>query len=127
SMPSRGGNAVEVLVDGEQALRSMVEEMLGARSHIHLTGWHFAADFAVLRDGHPVVLRNLLAELAERVEVRMLAWAGAPLPLFRPSRFDMRRVRQDFTDDTAIQFALDQHERPLHCHHEKTIVIDDRV
>ena len=29
--------------------------------------------------------------------------------------------------DTKIQCSLDSKERPLHCHHEKTIVIDDRV
>ena len=31
------------------------------------------------------------------------------------------------TEGTHIQCALDSKERPLHCHHEKTIVIDDRV
>ncbi len=74
-----------------------------------------------------IVLRELLAGLAERVDVRVLAWAGAPLPLFRPSRADVRKVRDQLTTNTRIQCALDAHERPLHCHHEKTIVIDDRV
>ena len=31
------------------------------------------------------------------------------------------------SDRSKIKVALDSHERPLHCHHEKTIVIDDRV
>jgi phosphatidylserine/phosphatidylglycerophosphate/cardiolipin synthase-like enzyme len=125
--PPRPGNGLEILIDGEQALPSIVDELIRAQSHVHLAGWHFAPDFALVRDGHPIVLRNLLAELAERVEVRMLAWAGAPLPLFRPSRKEVRRIRTRFVAGTAIQFALDPHERPLHCHHEKTIVIDDRV
>jgi hypothetical protein len=30
-------------------------------------------------------LRDHLGELAERVEVRVLLWAGAPLPVFSPS------------------------------------------
>ena len=98
-----------------------------ARSHVHLTGWYFTPGFALVRDGDPVVLRDLLAEVAERVAVRVLAWAGAPLPLFRPSRSDVRKVRDQLTANTKIQVALDSHERPLHCHHEKTIVIDDRV
>ena len=33
----------------------------------------------------------------------------------------------ELTAHTRIQCALDAKERPLHCHHEKTIVIDDRV
>ena len=91
------------------------------------TGWHFSPDFALEREGEPVVLRNLLAELAERVDVRVLAWAGAPLPLFRPSRHDVRKMRDELIAHTKIECALDAKERPLHCHHEKTIVIDDRV
>src|SRR5258708_40047445 len=116
TMPPRQGNAVEVLIDGAQALPSMVDELLKAKSHIHLTGWHFGPDFALLREGPPVVVRNLLGELAERVVVRVLAWAGAPLPLFHPSRRDMHRIRRRFIDATSIQFALDSHKRPMHCH-----------
>ena len=36
-------------------------------------------------------------------------------------------MREQLTNDTKIQCALDAKERPMHCHHEKTIVIDDRV
>jgi len=123
----RPGNTVDVLIDGAQALPAIVEAMRGARSHVHVTGWFFSPDFALLRDGDPTVLRDLLAEIAEHAEVRLLAWAGAPLPLFRPSRGEVRKIRDELTANTKIQCALDQHERPMHCHHEKTIVIDDRI
>jgi phosphatidylserine/phosphatidylglycerophosphate/cardiolipin synthase-like enzyme len=125
--PMRPGNAVDVLIDGEHALPAIAKELRGARSHVHLAGWHFSPGFALERDGEEVILRNLLAELAERLDVRVLVWAGAPLPLFRPSRREMRKVREGLTAQTKIQCALDAKERPMHCHHEKTIVIDDRV
>jgi phosphatidylserine/phosphatidylglycerophosphate/cardiolipin synthase-like enzyme len=125
--PMRSGNAVDVLIDGVQALPAIVDELRLARSHVHLTGWYFSPDFALARDGELVILRNLLAELAERVDVRVLAWAGAPLPLFRPSRHDVREMRDQLIAHNKIECALDAKERPLHCHHEKTIVIDDRV
>jgi phosphatidylserine/phosphatidylglycerophosphate/cardiolipin synthase-like enzyme len=125
--PMRPGNAVEVLIDGAEALPTIAAELRQARSHVHLTGWHFSPDFALTRDGEPLILRNVLAELAERLDVRVLAWAGAPLPLFRPSRADVRKMRDQLVTRTKIQCALDAKERPLHCHHEKTIVIDDRV
>ena len=64
----------------------MAAELAAARSHVYLAGWHFSPDFALVRGSTPVVLRNLLAELAERIDVYVLVWAGAPLPLFRPSR-----------------------------------------
>jgi phosphatidylserine/phosphatidylglycerophosphate/cardiolipin synthase-like enzyme len=125
--PMRPGNAVDVLIDGEQALPAIAEELRRARSHVHLAGWHFSPGFALERDGDAVVLRDLLAGLAERLDVRVLVWAGAPLPLFRPSRREMRKIQEELTAATKIDCALDAKERPMHCHHEKTIVIDDRV
>jgi phosphatidylserine/phosphatidylglycerophosphate/cardiolipin synthase-like enzyme len=125
--PMRPGNAVDVLIDGAAALPAIAAELRQARSHVHLTGWHFSPDFALERDGQPVILRNLLAELAERLDVRVLVWAGAPLPLFRPSRGDVRKMREGLIKHTKIECALDAKERPMHCHHEKTIVIDDRI
>ena len=59
--------------------------------------------------------------------MRVLVWAGAPLPLFRPSRGDVRKMRERLTSGSRIAVALDARERPMHCHHEKTIVIDDRI
>ena len=125
--PPRSGNKLQVLIDGAEALPEIAAAVSGARSHIHVTGWYFTPSFALVRDGDPIVLRDLLAERAEEIEVRLLAWAGAPLPLFRPSRGDVREVRDRLTGRTRIQVALDARERPMHCHHEKTIVVDDRV
>ena len=118
---------MEILIDGAEALPRIAAELKQARSHVHLAGWFFSPDFALVREGKPEVLRNLLAELAERVEVRVLVWAGAPLPLFRPSRRSVRAMRDWLIKGTRIRCSLDPRERPMHCHHEKTVVIDDRV
>ncbi len=115
------------MVDGAEALPRIADELKRASSHVHIAGWYLTPDFALVRDGEPQVLRNLLAEAAERVEVRVLVWAGAPLPLFHPSRRTVRKMRARLTNRTRIQCRLDARERPMHCHHEKTIVIDDRV
>jgi phosphatidylserine/phosphatidylglycerophosphate/cardiolipin synthase-like enzyme len=123
----RPGNAVDIMIDGAEALPMIARELTAARSHIHMTNWFLSPDFQLVRGDKPVVLRHLLAELAERVEVRILVWAGAPLPLFRPSRREVRNMRERLTRETRIQCGLDPKERPMHCHHEKTIVIDDRV
>jgi phosphatidylserine/phosphatidylglycerophosphate/cardiolipin synthase-like enzyme len=123
----RPGASLEVLIDGAEALPRMVAELERAESHVHIAGWYFSPDFALTREGESAILRNLLAELAERVEVRVLVWAGAPLPLFRPSRGTVRKMRESLCRGTKIRCALDAKERPMHCHHEKTIVVDDRV
>jgi phosphatidylserine/phosphatidylglycerophosphate/cardiolipin synthase-like enzyme len=122
--PQRPGCALEVLIDGEEALPRIAEELRRAESHVHLAGWFFTPGF---RLHHDTVLRELLAELAERVDVRVLVWAGAPLPLFHPSRSEVREMREELTRGTRIECALDDRERPLHCHHEKLVVVDDRV
>jgi phosphatidylserine/phosphatidylglycerophosphate/cardiolipin synthase-like enzyme len=57
----------------------------------------------------------------------VLVWAGAPLPLNRLSRATVRRMRESLCRGSQIHCELDAKERPMHCHHEKTIVIDDRI
>ena len=90
----RGGCSLEVLIDGEEALPRIADEIAAARSHVWLAGWQFGPSFALRRDGFPAILRNVLAELSERVDVRVLAWAGAPVPVFRPSRRAVRHMRE---------------------------------
>ena len=125
--PPRAGNDVRVLIDGEAALGAMAEAMQNARSHVHITGWHVTPEFALTRGASPVIVKDLLAELASRLPVRVLIWAGAPVPVLRPWRGSVREVRQRLTEESGVQCALDARERPMHCHHEKTIVVDDRV
>jgi phosphatidylserine/phosphatidylglycerophosphate/cardiolipin synthase-like enzyme len=125
--PSRPGNGMEVLIDGADALQAMAVGIAEARSHVHLTGWHITPKFALTRGEQPIVLRELLAEVASRIPVRVLIWAGVPLPVMQPWRGDVRKIRDELTAGNHIQCALDARERPMHCHHEKTIVVDDRI
>ena len=125
--PARRGNALEVLIDGAHALQAIAVAIAAARSHVHIAGWHLTPDFALTRHETPTILRELLAEVAARLPVRVLIWAGAPLPVLRPWRGDGREVRDQLMAGSHIQCALDARERPMHCHHEKTIVIDDRI
>jgi phosphatidylserine/phosphatidylglycerophosphate/cardiolipin synthase-like enzyme len=124
--PPRAGCGLEVLLDGAEALPRIERELRAARSHVHIAGWHLAPDFRLTRDAGPP-LRELLAELAQRVEVRVLLWAGAPLPLFKPYRRAVRAVHAQLTRGTRVRCALDAHERPLHCHHEKLVIVDDEI
>jgi phosphatidylserine/phosphatidylglycerophosphate/cardiolipin synthase-like enzyme len=119
----RGGNDLEVLVDGAEALPRIAEAIERARSYVWLAGWFFSPSFSLGGDGGRT-LRELLAETARRVDVRVLGWAGAPLPLFHPDRAEVRKTRDELVRGTRIQFALDARERPLHCHHEKLGIVD---
>jgi phosphatidylserine/phosphatidylglycerophosphate/cardiolipin synthase-like enzyme len=126
--PPTSGNRLDVLVDGEQMFGTLLDELSAARSHVHMTGWYMSPDFVLRHGDPPVVLRNLLADLAERLDVRILLWAGSPAPVFTPSRRDTARAAEELrAASEAVHVALDRYERPMHCHHEKTVVIDDRV
>ena len=78
-------------------------------------------------DDRAARLRDLLGELSERVEVRVLLWEGAPARAFTPARAAVRRVREELIRGTRVQCALDSHERPMHCHHEKLVIVDGEV
>ena len=125
SFAPRDGCRVEPFVDGSEALPRIADAIRSARSHVHLAGWHFDPTFR-LEEGGPT-LRELLAEAAERVGVRVLAWAGAPLPLFHPDRGEVRQACEKLAGGTRISMALDSRERPFHCHHEKLVVVDDET
>src|SRR5205085_8031115 len=124
--PPRAGNAVEVLVDGAEALPRIAEELRRAESHVYVAGWHLTPTFRLGPSADDEV-GTILAECAGRLPVRVLLWAGAPLPLFHPSRAEARELRETLERGTWIRCALDDRERPLHCHHEKLVVVDDRV
>ncbi len=125
--PPRAGCELELLIDGSQALPAIAEALAGARSHVHIAGWHITPRFGLTRDEGAQRLRDLLGELAERIEVRVLLWAGAPARAFTPDRRAVREVREELTRGTRVRCALDRHERPMHCHHEKLVLIDGEL
>lgn len=123
----RAGCELQILIDGAEALPRIAEALDGARSEVNIAGWHITPSFGLKRDDGARRLRDLLGELAERATVRVLLWAGAPLPVFEPRRAQVRRVRDELTRGTKVQCYLDSHERPMHCHHEKLVIVDREV
>ena len=125
--PPADGNAIEVLIDGATALPRIADAIRNAERSAYLAGWFFSPEFALARGDHPVALADLLRETAGRgVDVRLLAWAGAPVPLFRPGRSEVKAAMAALTSGSRLRVATDRHERPMHCHHEKLVIIDGR-
>ena len=123
----REGCSLEVLIDGEVALPAIADAISAAKSHVHIAGWFASPDFELTRGTDARALRALLGEVAERIPVRVLLWAGSPAPVFSPTRKTVRAVRDELTDGTKIRCGLDAREHPIHCHHEKIVVIDDEI
>jgi phosphatidylserine/phosphatidylglycerophosphate/cardiolipin synthase-like enzyme len=120
----RDGNLVHVHIDGASALPAIAAAVRGARSFVHVAGWTLSPDFAMERAPATVTLRELLAEAATRVDVRVLVWAGAPAPVIHPSRAEAKRLMDRLARGTSIRTGLDKKNRPMHCHHEKLVIVD---
>jgi phosphatidylserine/phosphatidylglycerophosphate/cardiolipin synthase-like enzyme len=125
--PVRHGCKAEVLIDGEHALPAMVDAICHARSYVYVAGWHTTPEFKPTREPDAPTLRELLSQTARRVPVRVLMWAGPPLPLFEPTRGRARKACEEFMRDSDVRCFLDSRERTLHCHHEKLVIVDDEV
>jgi phosphatidylserine/phosphatidylglycerophosphate/cardiolipin synthase-like enzyme len=123
--PVRAGNDVRVLIDGDEAFAAMVDAIRAARSHVHIACWHATPEFRLGPNGPE--LRDLLASAAQRVPVRVLMWAGPPVPLFEPTRRQAKASCAGLSDGTGVRCVLDARERTFHCHHEKLLVVDDEV
>src|SRR4029079_16692434 len=69
--PPRAGNALEILVDGAQALPEIARAIRGARRHVHIARWSITPHFASPR--------------APRAAVRRRATPPSPAPSRRSS------------------------------------------
>ncbi len=125
--PPREGCSLEVLIDGATLFPRIAEAIASARDHVHVTGWHVAPYFELIRSERGRAIGELLAEAAERVDVRVLVWAGAPVPAFHPTRKEVRDGIEELIRGTRIRCEPDPREHPFHCHHEKTVVVDGEV
>jgi phosphatidylserine/phosphatidylglycerophosphate/cardiolipin synthase-like enzyme len=125
--PPREGCELEVLIDGANALPALAAALSEAKKFVHITGWHLAPSFELVRGGSHHAIGVILAELAEEIDVRVLVWSGAPIPVFHPTRGEVAQAIENLVRDTRIQVHGDPREHPFHCHHEKTVVIDGEV
>ncbi len=121
----RPGNAVEVLIDGAATCERISAAIAAATSHVHIAGWHTSPGFRLTPTGP--LLRDVLADAADRVNVRLLMWGGAPIPIVEPTRSSVRRDREEFLRGSRLECELDTHGHLMHCHHEKIVVADDDV
>lgn len=126
---ARKGNAIDVLIDGAEAFPAMVEALRAARSSVYFAGWHVTPGFVLSSANSEVVAaQELFHEVGEQVDVRILLWAGVPLPPpFSPSRRAVRGICEELGRGRRTRVAVDSKEGPLHCHHEKIIVIDGEL
>ena len=126
--PPRRGNSLEVLIDGEQALPRIAEALAGARSHVHMAGWHITPQ---LRADARRAARRSCAICSPRSPSGSTSGcccgAGRRCRSSGPRGGRAASRATSSSAGTRVRCALDTHERPMHCHHEKLVIVDDEV
>src|SRR5579872_1981664 len=84
--PPRRHNRITPLVHGHDYFTDLCHELSRAGQRVTVAGWCLTPSMALLRQETGLrALSDVLAEVAERVDIYVLIWAGAPA-LFKPDR-----------------------------------------
>ena len=121
------------LVDTEAYFTAVFDALQKARRSILLLGWGFDPRTRLFPDGYdgpddPDEIGRILIELACArldLDIRLLIWRSA-FPIAAQQEFFPHRARAWFKD-TPVKFRLDDQVPFGACHHQKVLVIDDRV
>ena len=124
---------VAFLIDTQAYFSAVGQALSRARRSILLLGWGFDPRTRLSPDGFEgpddpdEIGRALIALSAERPEldIRVLIWRSA-LPVAASQEFFPHRARKWFKN-TRVQFRLDDAVPFGACHHQKVLVIDDRL
>jgi phosphatidylserine/phosphatidylglycerophosphate/cardiolipin synthase-like enzyme len=121
------------LVDTQAYFTAVFDALQKARRSILLLGWGFDPRTRLFPDGYdgpddPDEVGRILVELARakpELDVRLLIWRSA-FPIAAQQEFFPHKARAWFKG-TPVKFRLDDQVPFGACHHQKVLVIDDRV
>jgi phosphatidylserine/phosphatidylglycerophosphate/cardiolipin synthase-like enzyme len=121
------------LIDNEAFFTAAFEAIMKARRSILLLGWGFDPRTRMFPDGYdgpddPDEVGRILVELAcarPELDIRLLVWKSA-LPISASQEFFPHKARA-FFKNTPVKFVLDDAVPFGACHHQKVLVIDDRL
>jgi phosphatidylserine/phosphatidylglycerophosphate/cardiolipin synthase-like enzyme len=130
--PPRRHNRVEPLVHGDRYFAALRAALASAESHVYVAGWSLSPHLPLGRGDAAELaqtrLLTLLSEVAERVPVRLLLWAGAPAVL-QPTNGQVASVARTIEVEGRgdLRVRLDGRAGFLHAIHQKAIVVDGRI
>lgn len=118
------------LIDGLSYFAKLAEAIRRAQRSIYIVGWDIDSRTHLGSPDDPEIpsLRELLEGVVERepqLEVRILSWDFAPIYSFEREMFP--RLKLGWTTDPRIAFRLDGNHPLGASHHQKIVVIDDRL
>ena len=121
------------LVDTEAYFTAVFDALQKARRSVLLLGWGFDPRTRLFPDGYdgpddPDEVGRILIELSRArpdLEIRLLIWRSA-FAIAAQQEFFPHKAREWFKG-TPVKFRLDDQVPFGACHHQKVLVIDDRV
>src|SRR4051795_2893463 len=129
---ARAGRAA-FLIDTEAYFTALFDAFQKARRSILLLGWGFDPRTRLFPDGYdgpddPDEVGRILVELSRarpELDIRLLIWKSA-LPISASQEFFPHKARAFFRG-TPVKFLLDDAVPFGACHHQKVLVVDDRL
>jgi phospholipase D1/2 len=118
--------------DADQYYRLLRQAILAARRSVFILGWDIYAGLDLapggVDDGKPTKLAELLEFVVQRnpqLEVYILIWDYAALYVFE--RDPLSRIRLGLGTPARVHFRFDDLHPVAGSHHQKVVVIDDRL
>jgi phospholipase D1/2 len=126
-----------LIVDAAAYFRHLRQTLLAAREEVHLIGWDFDLRIEMVPgesdeegrapDGWPNTLGEFLQAVVEArpgLHLRILKWDGAMIAAIAQQARETLKLK---LASDRIRFALDSHHPASACHHQKIVVVDDRM
>ncbi len=120
------------LIDGADYFHALREALKKAHSSILIVGWDINSQFKLERepvsDGLPVEFGKFLISLVERnkqLHIHVLDWDFDVI--YAADREWLPQYKLDWTSHPRLHFYMDDHHPVGACHHQKIVVVDDRV
>jgi phosphatidylserine/phosphatidylglycerophosphate/cardiolipin synthase-like enzyme len=122
-----------ILIDNEAYFAAVHAAVTSARRSILLVGWGFDPRTRLFPDGFegaddPDEIGQVLLGLARdrpQLDIRLLIWRSA-FPIAASQEFFPHKARSWF-QDSPVKFRLDDSVPFGACHHQKVLVVDDRL
>lgn len=127
----------ELVIDGAAYFRALREALITAERQVLLIGWDFDLEIEMLPgesnedgnapDGYPNKVADFIAAVVERapdLNIYLLRWSGSAV--VAPGRL-VPAVRLNMAGPDRIKLALDGRHPVGACHHQKIVVVDDRL
>lgn len=126
-------NRAAFLVDTEAYYAAVFEALRKAKRSVLLLGWGFDPRTRLFPDGQetpddPDEAGRILVELSRArpdLDIRLLIWKSA-LPIAASQEFFPHKARKWF-EGTGVHFRLDDSVPLGACHHQKLLVVDDKL